>query len=286
MSQPSIETVRAHLIAAPSEHFNLSARDTGDKTLFPEKEDAEQSLKDDADAINDLQDLLRANDDQALLVVLQGMDTAGKSGVIRRVFGKCSPLGVNVSAFKAPTKLELAHDFLWRVHQVVPRSGHIGIFDRSHYEDVLVVKVRNFAPADIVEQRYEQINAFEKHLSENKVKILKFMLNVGYEEQGERLRDRLHKEDKRWKFNPGDLEDRKLFPQFMDAYEVAVDRCSTEHAPWYIIPADSRTRRSAMIARIVRGALEDMNMSWPDPDLKSESDYDFGPDAVHQLIAN
>lgn len=280
MTQPSIENVRAQLIANPGERFDLAARDSGDRSLFPDKKDAEDSLKDDAKAIADLQELLRANDDRALLVVLQGMDTSGKSGVIRRVFGRSSPMGVSVSAFKAPTKLELAHDFLWRVHQVVPRNGHIGIFDRSHYEDVLVVKVRGFAPADVVEQRYEQINAFEKHLSENKVHILKFMLNVGYEEQGERLRDRLHTEDKRWKFNPGDLEDRLLFPQFMEAYQTAVDRCSTEHAPWYIVPADSRTRRNAMIARVVRGALEDMALTWPNPDLKSEGEYDFGPDKI------
>jgi len=280
LTQPSIENVRAHLIAQPGEAFDLSARDTGDRALFPEKDDAEKSLKDDAKAINALQDLLRANEDQALLVVLQGMDTAGKSGVIRRVFGKCSPLGVNVAAFKAPTKLELAHDYLWRVHQVVPRKGHIGIFDRSHYEDVLVVKVREFASADAVEQRYQQINSFEKLLSENKVKILKFMLNVGYETQGERLRDRLSREDKLWKFNPGDLADRKLWPAFQDAYEIAVGRCSTAHAPWYVIPADSRTRRNAMIARVVRGALEDMNMSWPQPDLLPESEYDFGPDRL------
>ena len=280
MSQPSIETVRSHLIANPGEPFVLSARDTRDRTLFASKSDAEASLKKDAKAIAGLQELLLANEDRALLVVLQGMDTSGKSGVIRRVFGKCSALGVNVAAFKGPTKLELAHDYLWRIHQTVPRSGHIGIFDRSHYEDVLVVKVRNFAPAEMVEQRYDQINAFEQLLSENKVKILKFMLNVGYDEQGDRLRDRLHTEDKRWKFNPGDLEDRKLFPQFMDAYETAVDRCSTPHAPWYIVPADSRTRRNAIIARVVRGALEDMKLSWPNPDLKSESEYDFGPETI------
>ncbi len=274
MSQPKIDDVRNAIIATPGAAFDLSKRDSGDRSLFPDKKDARASLKDDAEAINELQDKLYANRDQALLVVLQGMDTAGKSGVIRNVFADTSPLGMQVRAFKAPSKTELAHDYLWRIHDAVPRKGRIGIFDRSHYEDVLVVKVRNFALDEKVEQRYDQINAFEKHLSENGVKILKFMLNVGYEEQGIRLRERLTEEHKLWKFNPGDLEDRKLWPDFMSAYETAVQRCSTPHAPWYIVPADSRTRRNAMIARIVRGALEDMNLSWPDPGYKAD-DFQF-----------
>jgi PPK2 family polyphosphate:nucleotide phosphotransferase len=274
LTQPSIQSVRDTLIAAPGKSFDLSKRDTGDRSLFEDKDDAKDSLKDDAKAINELQDRLYANRDRALLVVLQGMDTAGKSGVIRNVFADTSPLGMQVRAFKAPSKTELAHDYLWRIHDAVPRKGRIGVFDRSHYEDVLVVKVRNFAPAEKVEQRYEQINAFEKHLSENGVTVLKFMLNVGYEEQGIRLRERLEEPHKLWKFNPGDLEDRKLWPDFMGAYETAVQRCSTEHAPWYVVPADSRTRRNAMIARIVRGALEDMNLSWPDPGYKAD-DFQF-----------
>lgn len=274
MSHPSIKTVRSALIAPPGTAFNLSARDTGDRSLFPDKKEARVSLKKDAAAINELQDKLYATRDRALLVVLQGMDTSGKSGVIRNVFADTSPLGLQVEAFKAPSKTELAHDYLWRIHEAVPRKGRIGIFDRSHYEDVLVVKVRNFASPETVEQRYDQINAFEKHLSENGVKILKFMLNVGYEEQGIRLRERLTEDHKLWKFNPGDLEDRKLWPDFMGAYETAVQRCSTEHAPWHIVPADSRTRRNAMIARIVRGTLEDMNLSWPDPGYKID-EFDF-----------
>lgn len=274
MTQPKISDVRDALIAAPGQRFDLSQRDSGDRALFEDKKDAKDSLKQDAAAINELQDKLYANRDRALLVVLQGMDTAGKSGVIRNVFAETSPLGMQVRAFKAPSSTELAHDYLWRVHDAVPRKGRIGVFDRSHYEDVLVVKVREFAPAEKIEQRYDQINAFEKHLSENGVHILKFMLNVGYEEQGIRLRERLVEAHKFWKFNPGDLEDRKLWPEFMGAYETAVQRCSTPHAPWYIVPADSRTRRNAMIARIVRGALEDMDLTWPAADFKA-SDFDF-----------
>ncbi len=274
MTHPKISDVRDTLVARPGQPFKLADRDSGDRSLFPDKKEARVSLKKDAAAINELQDKLYANRDRALLVVLQGMDTAGKSGVIRNVFADTSPLGMQVRAFKAPSKTELAHDYLWRIHDAVPRKGRIGVFDRSHYEDVLVVKVRNFAPPETVEQRYDQINAFEEILTENGVTILKFMLHVGYEEQGIRLKERLTEEHKLWKFNPSDLEDRELWPEFMDAYETAVQRCSTEHAPWYIVPADSRTRRNAMIARIVRGTLEDMNLSWPDPRNRLE-DFDF-----------
>lgn len=274
MTHPKISDVRDTLVAKPGTPFKLADRDSGDRSLFPDKKEARVSLKKDAAAINELQDKLYANRDRALLVVLQGMDTAGKSGVIRNVFADTSPLGMQVRAFKAPSKTELAHDYLWRIHDAVPRKGRIGVFDRSHYEDVLVVKVRNFAPPETVEQRYDQINAFEEILTENGVTILKFMLHVGYEEQGIRLKERLTEEHKLWKFNPSDLEDRELWPEFMDAYETAVQRCSTEHAPWYIVPADSRTRRNAMIARIVRGTLEDMNLSWPDPGNRLE-DFDF-----------
>ncbi len=274
LSQPSIAAVRKTLLAAPGKPFDLSKHDTGDRALFPDKKQARVSLRQDAAVIDELQDKLYANRDRALLVVLQGMDTSGKSGVIRNVFANTSPLGMYVKAFKAPSKTELAHDYLWRVHNAVPRKGSIGVFDRSHYEDVLVVKVRNFASAETVEQRYEQINGFEKHLTENGITVLKFMLNVGHEEQGIRLRERLSEDHKKWKFNSGDLEDRKLWPDFMAAYETMVSRCSTPHAPWHIVPADSRTRRNAMIARIIRGTLEDMNLQWPDPGNKPE-DFDF-----------
>ncbi|MBR9834269.1 MAG: polyphosphate kinase 2 family protein [Alphaproteobacteria bacterium] len=274
MSQPSFADVRKALIAAPGKPFDLSSHDTGNRTLFADKKLARISLRKDAAVIDELQDKLYANGDRALLVVLQGMDTSGKSGVIRNVFARTSPLGLQVEAFKAPSKTELAHDYLWRIHDAVPRKGRIGIFDRSHYEDVLVVKVRNFAAPEAIEQRYEQINAFEKHLTENKVTILKFMLNVGYEEQGIRLQERITEEHKRWKFNPADLEDRRLWPEFMQAYETMVQHCSTKHAPWYIVPSDSRTRRNAMIARIIRDELEKMDLQWPNPGHRLE-DHDF-----------
>ena len=274
MRIPSISDVRNHLIAEPGKAFDLSKRDSADRSLFDDKSVAKTSLKKDAAVINELKDILYAEKKRSILVVLQGIDTAGKSGTIKSVFAETTPLGMEVKAFKAPSSNELARDYLWRVHNAVPKKGHVGIFDRSHYEDVLVVKVRGFASPEDVERRYDQINAIEKHLSENGVTLIKCMLNVGYEEQGIRLRERLEEEHKYWKFNPADLDDRALWKDFMAAYETAVQRCSTDHAPWYVIPADSRTRRNAMIARLVRGALEDMDLSWPGSDYRLE-DFDF-----------
>jgi PPK2 family polyphosphate:nucleotide phosphotransferase len=218
--------------------------------------------------------MLYAEERRSLLVILQGMDTSGKSGTIKAVFSETTPLGMQVKAFKAPSTEELARDYLWRVHNAVPRRGNVGIFDRSHYEDVLVVRVRGFAPLEDVEKRYEQINAFEKHLTENGTAVLKFMLNIGYEEQGVRLKERLQETHKLWKFNPGDLDDRSKWTEFMQAYEIAIKRCSTRHAPWYVVPADSRTRRNALIARVVRGALEGMDLKWKNPGYEPGS-YDI-----------
>lgn len=275
MAIPSIAAVRKALMAAPGKAFDLSARETTGRDVFPDKAEAETSLRKDAAVINELKDMLYAEGRRSLLVILQGMDTSGKSGTIKSVFSDTTPLGMEVKAFKAPSTEELARDYLWRVHNAVPRRGNVGIFDRSHYEDVLVVRVRELAPLEEVEKRYGQINAFEKHLSENGTVVLKFMLNVGYEEQGIRLKERLEEQHKLWKFNPVDLDDRARWPQFMAAYQLAVQRCSTRHAPWYIIPSDSRTRRNAAVARVVRGALEGMDLKWKDPGLKPES-FDFG----------
>ena len=275
MAIPSIAAVRKALIATPGKPFDLSARETNGRDLFPDKVEAETSLKKDAAVINELKDMLYAEGKRSLLVILQGMDTSGKSGTIKSVFSDTTPLGMEVKAFKAPSTEELARDYLWRVHNAVPRRGNVGIFDRSHYEDVLVVRVRELAPPGEVEKRYEQINAFEKHLSENGTVVLKFMLNIGYEEQGVRLKERLEETHKLWKFNPVDLDDRARWPQFMAAYQLALQRCSTRHAPWYVIPSDSRTRRNAAVARVVRGALEGMDLKWKDPGLKPES-FDFG----------
>ena len=232
---------------------------------FRDKESAKLRTKEDSKIINEVQDRLYAEGKRALLVVLQGIDTSGKDGTVRGVFDETGPLGVSVTAFKRPSEEELAHDFLWRVHHACPRRGFIGIFNRSHYEDVLVGRVRKLAPASEIEARYEQINAFEKILSENGTTILKFMLHISKKEQAERLQARLDEPKSRWKFNPGDLEDRKLWDAFQAAYETMVQRCSTAWAPWHVIPADRKWARNAIIASIVRGTLEGMNPQYPKP---------------------
>lgn len=266
------KAIDRHVRVKPGEKSRLGERDCLRADLFADKEEAKAALKENAKAIDALQDRLYAEQRRALLVVLQGIDTAGKDGVVRGVFNACGPLGVDVKAFGKPSELELRHDFLWRVHQAAPRTGMIGVFNRSHYEDVLVAKVRKLAPAEAIERRYEQINAFEKHLAENGVVIVKFMLHISKDEQGKRLRQRLKDPDKHWKFNPADLEDRALWDEYAAAYEIMLDRCSTAHAPWRVVPADKKWRRDAIVSAIVRGVLEDMNPQYPRPDWKA-SDF-------------
>jgi PPK2 family polyphosphate:nucleotide phosphotransferase len=253
---------------APGAKAPLEKRDPAGDDLFPDRAHAEAATVENAKAIDKLQDRLWAERKRALLVVLQGIDTSGKDGTVRGVFNQSGPLGVSVTAFGRPSEEELAHDYLWRVHAAVPKKGMIGVFNRSHYEDVLVVKVRGLAPAETVERRYEQINAFEKHLSENGVTILKFMLHISKDEQRQRLQERLDEPEKNWKFNPGDLEDRALWDEYVKAYDAVLERCSTAHAPWRVIPADKKWRRNAIISAIVRGTLEEMNPSYPKPDWK------------------
>lgn len=233
--------------------------------IFANKAEAKARIKSDAKAISALSHKLYAEHKHALLIVLQGMDTSGKDGTTKALFSRTAPLNVRVEPFKAPSKKELSHDYLWRVHNVCPAKGQITVFNRSHYEDVLVVKVRGFAPKDAIKKRYGQINAFEKHLSENGTTILKFMLNISKKVQGQRLAERLEDPRKYWKFNPGDLEDRILWPKFMKAYELMVRKTSRPHAPWYVIPSDDRATRNAIICAIVRQKLEEMNPIYPDP---------------------
>jgi PPK2 family polyphosphate:nucleotide phosphotransferase len=270
--QPSYKDVRAATLVDPKAKKKVSLKDfptRGDK-IFDSKKDAKASLDEDALAINELQDALFAEKQKALLVVLQGIDTAGKDGATKEAFKYTSPLGVHVHAFGKPTENELAHDYLWRLHAVTPRKGYVGVFNRSQYEDVLVVKVRKLAVPEAIEQRYEQINQFEKHLVENGTRVLKIMLHISKEEQGERLKERLEVPEKRWKFNPGDIEDRKLWDDYQAAYETVLQRCSTAHAPWHVAPADSRSRRDAVVARLIRGELEAMAPSYPDPGYRPE----------------
>lgn len=260
------------VLVAPGAKCALAARATTADDLYPDKKAAEDATKENAKAIDTLQDALWAEGSRALLVILQGIDTSGKDGTVRAVFNRCGPLGVQVTPFGRPSEEELAHDFLWRIHMAAPKKGVIGVFNRSQYEDVLVVKVRSLAPRAVVEKRYEQINAFEKHLADNGTTVLKFMLNISKDEQRERLQARLDDPEKHWKFNAGDLEDRKLWDDFQRAYEVALDRCSTEHAPWRVVPSDRKWQRNAIISEVVRKTLEDMAPAYPKPDWKA-SDF-------------
>lgn len=247
----------------PGEKIRLRDKNPRDKSLFEdelETKAATIALSKDIDA---LQDRLYAEGSRALLVVLQGTDTSGKDGTIRSVFNATGPLGVSVMAFGTPTRAELEHDYLWRVHAACPRRGTIGIFNRSHYEDVLIAKVCRLAPEKAIDQRYEQINAFEKMLVENGTTILKFMLNISKEEQKERLQERLDDPQKHWKFNAGDLDDREHWDDYQEAYETMLSRCSTEWAPWHIIPADRKWVRNAAIASIVKTTLEEMDPQYP-----------------------
>lgn len=252
-------------LVEPGKGFSLAKHDPRDNAGFAHKEKTKNETDAEAARIDGLQDRLYAERTRALLVVLQGIDCSGKDGTIRAVFNTAGPIGVTVTPFRAPSEEERDHDYLWRIHKAAPARGMIGIFNRSHYEDVLIAKVRHFAAADAIERRYEEINQFEKLLSDNGTRILKFMLNVSKDEQAERLRDRVASPEKRWKFNSADLEDRKLWDAYMKAYETALIRCSTPHAPWHVIPADRNWVRNAVIARIVRETLEEMNPAYPQP---------------------
>jgi PPK2 family polyphosphate:nucleotide phosphotransferase len=254
-------------VPAGGRGFRLSGVDPSGHHGLPERAAAEAAMAADVQRIDELQDVMYAQGRHALLCVFQAMDCGGKDGTIRRVFGQVDPIGLIATAFRKPSERELAQDYLWRVHRAVPLRGYIGIFNRSHYEDVLVVRVHRLAPAAAIERRYDQINDFERHLSENDVTILKFFLHISKQEQKKRLQERRDDPKKQWKFNLGDLEERALWAQYMAAYELALTRCSTRWAPWYVIPADRNWYRNAVVARIVRETLEGLNLKLPKPDL-------------------
>ncbi|MHB1033900.1 MAG: polyphosphate kinase 2 family protein [Pirellulales bacterium] len=230
-----------------------------------DKESARKEMAEHIAGINDLEYRLYAENRRALLVVLQGMDTAGKDGTIRAVMRGLNPQSCQVTSFKQPSVEELAHDFLWRIHRAAPRRGQIGIFNRSHYEDVLVVRVHNLVPKEEWKTRYRRINSFEKLMSASGTTILKFFLHVGKDEQRRRLQARLDHPRKRWKFSLADLEERRYWPDYQRAYEDVLTRCSTEHAPWHIIPADRKWYRNLLVSRIVHDALKAMDPQFPPP---------------------
>jgi PPK2 family polyphosphate:nucleotide phosphotransferase len=237
------------------------------QTLGMDREEAEVELAALKLRLQDLHELLWAENKHALLVVLQGMDTSGKDGTVRAVMGGVNPQGCRVTSFKQPSDEELDHDFLWRIHAAAPAKGDIGIFNRSHYEDVLVVRVEGLVPEKVWRARYEQINAFERSLTQSGTTILKFFLHISRKEQKERLKARLEDPRKNWKFSSHDLETRAKWDQYTEAYEDAITRCNTEEAPWFIVPADRKWVRNIVVCRAVVGALEGMKMKWPRPKL-------------------
>jgi PPK2 family polyphosphate:nucleotide phosphotransferase len=226
---------------------------------------AEQRLADNIDALQKLQYTLYAEHQRSLLVVLQAMDAGGKDSTIRHVLGPLNPQGVQVKNFKRPTPDELAHDFLWRIHQHTPRQGHIEVFNRSHYEDVLVARVDQLVPDSVWSERYQIINEFERALTQAGTVIVKIYLHISRRVQGEKLIERLEQPHKRWKFEPADLESRRKWDDYMIAYEDALTRCSTPHAPWHIVPADDKWLRLLAVSEILRATLEHMNPKFPDP---------------------
>jgi len=253
------------LLVEPGTQVHLAEYDPGYSGDYDSKAEARKALKRNTERLRGLQQVMWAEHKHALLIVLQAMDAGGKDGTIRHVMRGVNPQGCQVTGFKVPTKEELDHDYLWRVHKATPRRGHIGIFNRSHYEDVLVVRVHELVPPEVWQPRYEQINHFEKLLTDTGTTILKFFLHISREEQKERFEARLADPHKNWKFSLGDVKKREHWDEYMRAYEDALSRCSTPWAPWYIIPADRKWYRNLVISQIIVETLEKLDMHYPPP---------------------
>jgi PPK2 family polyphosphate:nucleotide phosphotransferase len=259
-----VKPADAHI--APGTRVRLSDWDAGDTSILgKDKPDARARLDEYRVRLETLQEVLYAEGRHRLLIVLQAMDTAGKDSTIRHVFQGVDPLGVRVTCFRTPTPRELSRDFLWRVHQHVPGAGEIGIFNRSHYEDVLITRVNGWIDATECKRRYRQINDFERMLAETGTTILKFYLHISKDEQKTRLEARRDTPHKQWKFQPGDLAARAQWDDYMAAYEAALSATSTAHAPWHVVPANSKLARNLMISRLLIEALEGLQMRYPDP---------------------
>lgn len=252
------------LIVSPESKVKLADFDPG-ATHGVDKSRAAGQLVKNLERLSLLQYLLYAEARRSLLVVLQAIDAGGKDGTIRHVMSGLNPQGVDVTSFKAPEGPEKRHDYLWRVHQAVPEFGKIGIFNRSHYEDVLIVRVHNMVPKSVWSKRYDQINDFERMLSDSGVRIVKFLLYIGKEEQARRFRERLEDKTKNWKFSPEDLKERGYWDQYIEAYNDVLRKCSTEKSPWYVIPANRKWFRNLAVSQIVLDTLEEMDLKYPKP---------------------
>ncbi len=251
----------------PGNKINLDDIDADFKPADLDSEEAAHQLERSTEKIRDLQHLMYAEDRRSLLVVLQGRDAAGKDGTIRRVFGPMNPQGCRVTSFKVPSKMEAAHDFLWRCHFAAPKRGMVGIFNRSHYEDVLVVRVHDLVPKKIWSKRYDHINDFERLLVDSGTVILKFYLHIDREEQLERFKKRIDNPKKNWKISDADYSERPYWDAYTEAFEDALSRCSTDDAPWFVIPANRKWFRNLAIADIVVDTMESLNMRFPEPSV-------------------
>ena len=250
--------------------IDLAKIDPNDTGVFENskvgKKEARKNLKKQIKKISEIQNMFYADGSKSLLIVLQALDAGGKDGTIRKIMTGINPQGVRVNSFKAPSSEERAHDFLWRIHKVTPKKGMIGIFNRSHYEDVLVVRVRNFAPKEVWSKRFEAINNFEENLLNEGTEIIKFYLHIDKAEQKRRFEARLNVPEKNWKFNPGDLEDRALWDDYKIAFEDVFYKTSKEKSPWYIIPANNKWYRDTLVSQIILDKLESMDLAYPSID--------------------
>lgn len=252
---------------SPGQKVDLESWPTRDEKLYPvSKPEGKDLFKRIEHQIDVLQELMYAEGKHKLLIVIQAMDTGGKDGTIRNVFEKMDPQGIRVASFKKPSSLELAHDYLWRIHKEVPKTGETVVFNRSHYEDIVAVRVREIFPESVWSKRYDHIVHFEKMLTEEGTTIIKIFLHISKDEQKERLQARLDEPEKNWKFNPGDLEDRALWPKFMGAYSNVLSKTSTDHAPWYVVPADRKWYRNLIVGDIVAKTLKGLDMEYPSID--------------------
>jgi PPK2 family polyphosphate:nucleotide phosphotransferase len=253
------------MLVKPGAKVSLKDYDPDDTGRYRSEAEAQARLDELRHELAKLQNLFYADRRWALLVILQGMDASGKDGTIKHVMSGLNPLGVRVVAFKAPSDEELSHDFLWRVHKVVPGRGDIGIFNRSHYEDVLVVRVHDLVPRKVWKKRYKQINRFEEILTENNTVLLKFFLHISKDEQKKRLEERLQDPSHYWKFSRRDVEERRYWSDYQDAYEDALRKCSTDWAPWHIVPANHKWYRNLVVAETLVDTLHDLKLRYPEP---------------------
>jgi PPK2 family polyphosphate:nucleotide phosphotransferase len=247
----------------PGEPIELAKLDPNACEQHEKKKDVEKELEHQRDRLSKLQQRLYAENKRSLLIVLQAMDTGGKDGTIKHVFQGINPQGCQVWSFKKPSDEEASHDFLWRYHQRTPQRGMITIFNRSHYEDVLIVRVKQLVPEEVWRKRYHIINEFEQMLTLNNITVIKFFLHISKEEQKQRLESRLQDPDKRWKFSTNDVNERRLWDDYQQAYEYAINNCSTTYAPWYVVPANKKWYRNLVIARAIADTLEAMNPQYP-----------------------